>query len=86
MIDLIETYEEDKGHDREILELDFSDTELSPYTLQKLIEELGYEDEDTETNGWQWDFWTTMKKKDHKDLCISGTGITFELKLSMKEE
>ena len=61
---------------------DFSDTRLNPYTLEKLLEELGYENNEMDTNGWQMDFWIYFTKDGCKTLCLSGTGITFELKLS----
>jgi hypothetical protein len=66
------------------LEKDFSDTELNPYTLVKLLETLGYEEIDQDSNGWQLDFWITMKKDRHKSLYVLGTGMTFELKLVEK--
>lgn len=68
----------------EILEL--TDTELNAYTLWMLLEELGYEKDDIDTNGWEMDFWITMIKDGCKDICIEGTGITFELKLCVREQ
>lgn len=67
------------------LEMDLSGTELNPFTLEKLLENLGYEQTEQDNNGWQFDFWITMQKDECKDLSIKGTGITFELKLSEKE-
>jgi hypothetical protein len=66
--------------------IDFSDTRLNPYTLGILLESLGYKQEDIDQNGWQMDFWITMKKDGFKSLCIDGTGITFKLILSRKTE
>lgn len=61
---------------------DFSDTKLNPYTLKELVCSLGYEDNDgMDTNGWEMDFWIYLNKDGCKTLCLSGTGITFELKL-----
>jgi hypothetical protein len=63
-------------------ELDLSDTKLNPYTLKKLLEELGYiDDGNMDTNGWQLDYWIPMSKEGSRSLSINGTGITFELKL-----
>lgn len=70
----------------ELPEIDLSDSGLSPYTLQKMLEDMGYEETNTETNGWQWDFWITMEKDGYKPLWIMGTGITFTLVLSAKED
>lgn len=68
-------------------EIDLTNSGLSPYTLERWLESvMGYELGDTVTNGWQWDFWTTMTKPGHKSLSINGTGATFELKLSVKED
>ena len=69
--------------------LDLSDKELNPSRLSYLLRELGYEDDETEDNGWQWDFWWTYKKEGVsfpsgcEALKISGTGATFELVLSV---
>ena len=71
--------------DTPLLNLNLSDSGLSPYTLEKLLEELGYESTDQVSNGWQYDFWITMQKDGHKSLSINGTGATFTLKLSEKE-
>lgn len=68
--------------DCDLLEKDFSGTELNPYTLCKLLEDLGYEVEDRNDNGWELDFWITMSKSDFKNIIVQGTGIIFELMLS----
>lgn len=65
--------------------LELTGTELNPYTIWKLLEELGYEKNDFDTNGWELDFWITMVKSDFKDISIRGTGITFELNLYIGE-
>ena len=62
--------------------LDLSDTEINPYTLGTMIEELGYDLIDNAINGWEMDFWNTYEKEGKKELQISGSGIIFELKLS----
>jgi len=69
--------------------MDLSDTEMNPSRVAELLKELGYEDDETEDNGWQWDFWWTYKKEGVsfpsgcEALKISGTGATFELVLSV---
>lgn len=65
--------------------LELSGTSLNPYTLWKLLEEMGYESEDMDRNGWQLDFWLTLVKPGFKSLVIAGTGITFEFKLYATE-
>lgn len=66
----------------ELLEKDFSDTKLNPYTLGKILEELGYECVNRDDNGWELDFWIDYHKDRCKNIQVSGTGITFELNLS----
>ena len=69
--------------------MDLSDTEMNPSRVAELLKELGYGDDETEDNGWQWDFWWTYKKdgvsfpSGCEALKISGTGATFELVLSV---
>ena len=68
--------------------LSLSDTELNPYTLQKILEtDFGYKVDSTDTNGWEMDFWVNMLKDNVEDLtnsiCIEGQGITFELNLKV---
>lgn len=66
-------------------ELILTDTELNPYMLWKLLEELGYKKTEFEDNGWQMDFWITFTKQGFQTLTIAGTGITFELNLLVRE-
>ena len=68
--------------------LPLSDTELNPYTLQKILEtDFGYEVDCADTNGWEMDFWVNLLKDNVEDLtnsiCIEGQGITFELNLKV---
>lgn len=73
-------------NDSDLLEINLSDTELNPFTLQKLLESLGYQETDHHNEGWQLEYRITMQKDGFKSLDINGSGITFELKLSEKEE
>jgi hypothetical protein len=66
-------------------ELELTQTELNPYTLGTLLENLGYKKMDIDTNGWEMDFWITYSKEGFHDLVIAGTGINFELKLYGRE-
>lgn len=74
--------------DNEELAIDFYNTGINPHQLVTLLEELGYEEEDRDDNGWQLDFWINMRRTDDKTfdshcehLVVNGCGITFELKL-----
>ncbi|EJW13952.1 hypothetical protein M5X02_30715 [Paenibacillus alvei] len=82
-IDKLEAMNPDEQED--LLEINLSDTGLNPYTLQELLESLGYEKTDFDDNGWQMDFWITMEKNGCKSIVIEGTGIIFELKLRENE-
>lgn len=66
-------------------DLNLSDTKLNPYTLGLLLIDLGYEENEIDYNGWELEFWIDYKKKGHSNLVISGTGMTFELKLSQRD-
>lgn len=66
--------------------LNLTGTELNPYTLWKILEELGYEREDQEDNGWELDFWIYFTKQDARTLLIRGTGILCEFFLSGDDE
>ncbi|TVX85976.1 hypothetical protein [Paenibacillus agilis] len=68
-----------------LLEVDLSGTELNPFTLQELLESLGYKKGDADTNGWEMDFWIPMNKEGFKTLSVDGTGMIFALYLREKE-
>ena len=69
----------------DILEQDFSDTELNPSQLVELLENLGYKEESRGDNGWELDFWINMYKSNFKSIQVTGCGMTFELQLSEKD-
>ena len=62
--------------------LPLSDTELNPYTLQKILKtDFRYKDDSTDTNCWEIYFWIELFKYNVEDftnsLCIEGQGTTF---------
>lgn len=71
--------------DKSLSSLDLSDTKLNPYTLGEILEELGYEKTEIDSNGWEMDFSIHYNKEGHTELVLSGTGITFELKIEIRE-
>ena len=84
------TAEQVEKMSNEELSLDLSDKGINPHQLQELLEELGYEEDGFDSNGWQWDFWMYMKRIDEKHfdstcekLVVSGCGMTFELIISL---
>lgn len=89
-LDNVETATEEQieNMSQEEIEIDFSDTGISPSQLVGLLQELGYEETDRDANGWELDFWIYMKRKDEKHfdsgcekLVVSGCGMTFELRV-----
>lgn len=69
------------------IQIDLTGSELNPYTLGELLEEeFGYEHKETDTNGWQMDFWLTYVCENKPPLCITGCGMTFELILRGEED
>ena len=70
----------------DFIELDFTNQGLSPWQLVHLLEEIGYERGETETNGWEMDFWIFFSKEGCKTIVIAGIGMTFELKLTTNED
>lgn len=84
--------EEDMKKENELtMCLELSGSTLNPYTLMKILKELGYTNESIDSNGWQMDFWIKMSKNNNihypsgcENLIINGCGITFELILSVE--
>lgn len=59
--------------------IDFYNQGISPYQLKSILEDdLGFENNGFDSNGWGFDFWITMSK-DGIDFMIAGTGMTFEM-------
>lgn len=84
------THEDINAAPDEHFNLDLSGTKLAPYTLSKLMEKLGYSEVNTDTNGWQLDFWINLRNDNAKsdlteELCIMGCGMTFEIRLVNRE-
>ena len=59
---------------------------LNPSKASELLKELGYEQVDFDTNGWEMDFWITFSKPgDEPNLVLAGCGYTFDLSLHLEE-
>ena len=67
--------------------MELTNSELSAYQLMKVLENLGYHHVDTDTNGWELDFWLTMvhSQDNYHTLVISGCGMTQALLLRWGE-
>ena len=46
---------------------------------------IGYEDEYLDHNGWELDFWIMFEKEDCRTIIMRGTGITFEVLLEVQD-
>lgn len=44
-----------------------------PYDVKNYLKELGYEEKDVESNGWQYDYWIKYKKE-NKIFTLAGSG------------
>lgn len=75
-----------EANPKEYKEIDFTEKGINPFQLWTLLNELGYEDEPLEDNGWQLDFWVHFVKDDCVELVLYGTGITFEVGIHTAEE
>lgn len=70
-----------ESSDTDVEPLELTGKKINPSQLEELLEKLGYEQYNSDSNGWEMDFWIYFRKPNYQDLIISGTGITFELKL-----
>ena len=68
----------------DVHEVDLTGTGVNFYTLGEILEELGYEKGDYDTNGWQIDLDITYTKEGCESLVVHGTALVFEIKLSKK--
>lgn len=61
---------------------------VGPYHIENILKELGYENNDYDTNGWQMDYWFHFIHQDKKfpPLCLQGTAIIHEMYLHGEDE
>lgn len=59
--------------------VELSNTCLNLSNCQDLLEELGYEVANHNTNGWEMDFWWDFEREGLPDITVSGCGYTAEL-------
>lgn len=83
--DFIHKVENSSYEDIYDLQLNLTNKGITPQQLWKLMQELNYIDSDYNTNGWQLDFWLSLKKDGYKTLSMRGRGITFELFLEVDD-
>ena len=56
---------------------------VSAKDVRNYLEELGYKQNDLDSNGWDYDFWWNYKINE-EEFCISGNGYNHELIFSRK--
>jgi hypothetical protein len=52
---------------------EWSHDNISPSVIVEYFESLGFEKDDMDSNGWDYDFWIYMHKGDEK-ITITGSG------------
>lgn len=68
-------------------DIDLSEENINPYQVRAVLEILGWEYTDSDSNGWEQDHWMYFKHPDHKiTLTVFSCGMTFELKLYTGDE
>lgn len=81
-IDRIEAASEEEVYS---IQLNLTDKGINPAQIWDILEELGYEENYEDYNGWQLDFWIKFEKEGCRTISMSGTGITFEVLLEVQE-
>ena len=64
--------------------IDLTNMGVGPYHVKDILEDLGYIDDDFDTNGWQMDYWFHFQHPESDKfppLCLSGTAIIHEMYL-----
>ena len=64
--------------------VELASTCLNLCNCEDALEELGYEREYNETNGWDMDFWWTFTAAGLPDIVVSGCGYTADLAIHFK--
>ena len=62
---------------------------VGPYHVKEIIEELGYNEDSFDDNGWKMDYWFHFQHPESNKfppLCLSGTAIIHEMYLRGEEE
>ena len=61
--------------------IDLCDTNLNLSNCQDFLEELGYNHYDSNTNGWEMDFWWMFEAEGLPKITVSGCGYTADLSI-----
>lgn len=68
-------------------DIDLSEENINPYQVREVLETLGWEHTDSDSNGWEQDHWMYFRHPNHKiTLTVFSSGMTFELKLYISDE
>ena len=69
--------------------IDLTNMGVGPYHVKDILEDLGYIDDDFDTNGWQMDYWFHFQHPESDkfpSLCLSGTAIIHEMYLRGEDD
>lgn len=68
--------------------MDLTNMGVGPYHIKDILEDLGYEEDNYDTNGWEMDYWFHFQHPDsnYPPLCLSGTAIIHSMYLRGEEE
>ena len=65
---------------------DFTHLDVCPANLEQALEEMGWEADEQDENGWENDCWIYFTNPDYNfDLVMYYQGYTFELKLYRRD-
>lgn len=62
---------------------------VGPYHVKEIIEELGYNEDSFDDNGWEMDYWFHFQHPESNKfppLCLSGTAIIHEMYLRGEDD
>lgn len=71
----------------DIDDIDYTSKDINPYQMGDILEGLGWESDEFETNGWEQDRWEYFSNVDYpRRLCLTSCGITFGMTLRLEDD
>ena len=67
------------------LEINISETNLSLYKCSEILEELGFDQDSTESSGWDTFFWWIFSQESFPSIVVNGYGYTGSLNIQFAE-
>lgn len=66
--------------------IDLTKEDLCPENVISILNLLGYEDYDYDTNGWEQDAWISFSKENEDTLMLYYCGSTFRMELMLADK